>query len=89
MDLVIQRNIQNAATNRAITRFHVAHGIDDNMPGFWLPGSDEYDALMGSDNGRPVAYMLQDHHRALGNRKVVSITTYAQSSIRARSLMGF
>lgn len=88
LNLVIQRNIQNDATNKAITQFHAAHCIGKNVPGIWLPGSDEYNALMGSDNGRPVAYMLQDHHRALGDRKVTSITTYAQSSIRTRSLMG-
>lgn len=88
LDLVIQRNIHNDDTNNAITQFHAAKGIKDNQPGSWAQGTDEYNALLGSDNGRPVAYMLQDHHQALGNKKVTSITTYAQCKIRPRALMG-
>ncbi|KAK4697492.1 hypothetical protein P7C71_g598, partial [Lecanoromycetidae sp. Uapishka_2] len=88
LDMVIQRNIQNDDTNNAINGFHTANKIKDNQPGTWAPGSDQYRALMGSDNGRPIAYLLTDHHQALGNKKVTSIITYAQGKTRPRALMG-
>lgn len=87
LDLVIQRNIRNDDTNNAIQQFHTASKLRNNQPGVWLPGSAQYKALMGTDNGRPVARMLQDHHQAFGNKRVTKITTYATGGSRTKSLM--
>lgn len=79
LGLVIQRNIQNTDTKNAISQFDTAYHIGNNKSAIWRPGSYEYNALLWTDNGRPIAYLLQDRHQALGNKKVTSIVTLKNS----------
>ena len=89
LDTVIQRNVQNPVTNDAMTKAHTDANIAAGKPGNWLPGSGPYIDFMGSDNGRPLAFMLEQHHGDLGDLKVLSIDTYLATSNRPRGLMIF
>jgi hypothetical protein len=43
----------------------------------WQPGSAEFNALLGTPNGKGVAALLLGHREQYGNRKVTKITTWA------------
>lgn len=87
LEKVIQRNVVNDDTKAAMVKAHRDANLPAKSKGHWLPGSDAYDALLGSDNGRPTVYMLQQHHHALGDRKVTSIDTYPLLGGRTRAYM--
>ena len=84
---VIQRSVVNPDTNNAMVKAHTDAKLGPKAVGHWLPGSDAYKALLGTDNGRPTVNMLQFHHNALGNLKVTSIDTYPLLGGRSKAIM--
>ena len=76
LKVYVEVDIVNPETERAIEAAHARHGIMENGDSAsWKPGSAEFNEFMGGDNGRPLARMLQDHHKALGDKKVIEIRT--------------
>ncbi len=87
LEKVIQRNVVNPDTKAAMVKAHPDKKLKPKDVGHWSPGDAAYEALLGSDNGRPTVNMLQFHHHALGNRKVTSIDTYPLLGGRTRAYM--
>jgi hypothetical protein len=48
----------------------------------WLPGTDEFYAILATDNCKGIPFLLKDHRRALGYKTITSIAHKGQSYIR-------
>jgi hypothetical protein len=48
----------------------------------WPAKTDEFYAILGTENCKGVAFLLKDHRRALGYKDITSIVHKGQSYIR-------
>ncbi|KAI9883829.1 MAG: hypothetical protein M1823_004383 [Watsoniomyces obsoletus] len=82
---VVQQPIINTGSLLTLRDAHQAKGIPMDHPATFTPDDTEFDALLGdvwhgllgTRNAKPVSHMLTDHHRALGDLKIVAVHTYA------------
>ncbi|KAJ5895017.1 hypothetical protein N7495_006708 [Penicillium taxi] len=90
---MIRSEIDNAATKAVIRK---ACGLAANEEDWskiedaqeFLPGTDNFNALLGSPNGRGLGYMLSQHQSKLGKGKTVTkITVQGQKVVRTWNVM--
>lgn len=80
LQYVFRLNVINEITKPLVRdQIYPANGLKwpDETLRDWLPGSDEYAALIGTPNGKGVAALLLSNYRQLGARKIAKITTWA------------
>ena len=72
---VIRSSIANEET---MTVMDMCAGtvIQKNAGVTYQAGSDDFNALLGTDNCKGVAFMLTDHARESGGKRIVAITMY-------------
>jgi hypothetical protein len=75
---VLRYNVLNDLTAFAMTFMSSHNGLVlADWPGItYDAGSDEFNALLGSPNGRGVAYLLIQHQKQLGHKTVENITVF-------------
>lgn len=81
LQYVIQLNVVNVGSRLAMNMAMQARNNDWSSPEVFTQGSTEFNALLGSPNGNPQAWLLINHKADLGVKTVYSITVWTSSTI--------
>ena len=59
----------------------IDNSFEEEWPGIkFVPGEDEFQALLGTPHGRGIVWMLVDHPNELGGKTIESITMFTAGS---------
>jgi hypothetical protein len=94
LKFVIQENIQNQGTLKVIEEAYRSQIPPLGKPNaiFGLNGNqaerDAFFALLGTDNARPVEYMLKDHFVEVGRKKIQKIRLFRHKGFLRNKIVG-
>lgn len=80
---VVRSSIQNQDT-MAVISLCITSVLEKFNEKAWQPGSDEFNALLGTDNCKGIAFMLKDHASSFGKKTITSIVTKGENYIRIK-----
>ena len=81
---VWHRAIINPTTRELAARFFNKddwHDVPDWPGKDFTPGSEEFNALIGSDNGKGVVYLLLQHRKQLGNKAIIKARAWKDHTL--------
>ncbi|KAJ5768712.1 hypothetical protein N7520_003271 [Penicillium odoratum] len=83
LEYVIPLNVVNPGTRSAMTLAMASVASTWSTPEVFYPGSEAFDALVGSPNGNAQAWILINHKAQLGVKTISSIRVWTSSTIKA------
>ncbi|KAJ5159934.1 uncharacterized protein N7482_006938 [Penicillium canariense] len=81
LQYVVQLNVVNVGSRLAMNMAMQARNNDWSEPEIFTQGSTEFNALPGSPNGNPQAWLLINHKADLGIKTVYSIMLWTSSTV--------